>query len=369
MSTFNTTNIESVSGGAVDFSNGLIVGGVDVTTLATFTEFYSQASMPTEAGFGAAWWDGTDLRQNVAGLWKVLSLTPPPVFYGDTGVFLGANISGSVTNEMDYITISTTGNASDFGDLTEAGYTPQGASDGSRGVIGGNGDGTSNTISYITFATPGNAIDFGDLTLNRYSLGAVSNGERGVFAGGFRSIYGRQNVIDYITIATLGNASDFGDLLATGSSVQGCSSLVYGLFAFQYPENNVIQYITIATLGNAQDFGDLLNSTTTGGASCSDGSYGLFAGGYDYGLTSRTTVIQYVTMNTPSNASDFGDLTFARNGMAGTSNGTRGVFGGGTDGSNSINIIDYVTIATPGNASDFGDLTSAKSLQGAVSGD
>ena len=35
---------------------------------------------------------------------------------------------------------------------------------------------------------------------------------------------------------------------------------------------------------------------------------------------------------------------------------TRGLFGGGYGNDNS-NVIDYVTIATTGNATDFGDLT------------
>ena len=38
---------------------------------------------------------------------------------------------------------------------------------------------------------------------------------------------------------------------------------------------------------------------------------------------------------------------------------TRGIWGGGDNGSN-LNTIDYVTIATTGNASDFGDLTVAR---------
>jgi len=37
------------------------------------------------------------------------------------GVFGGGYI-GSLTNMIEYITISTTGNASDFGDLTELVY-------------------------------------------------------------------------------------------------------------------------------------------------------------------------------------------------------------------------------------------------------
>ena len=37
-----------------------------------------------------------------------------------------------------------------------------------------------NTISYITIATTGNAADFGDLTLARQSLSATSSGHGGL---------------------------------------------------------------------------------------------------------------------------------------------------------------------------------------------
>ena len=41
-----------------------------------------------------------------------------------------------------------------------------------------------NTIQYITISTLGNAVDFGDLTHARKELAAVSNSIRGVFGGG-----------------------------------------------------------------------------------------------------------------------------------------------------------------------------------------
>jgi len=63
-------------------------------------------------------------------------------------------------------------------------------------------------------------------------------------------------------------------------------------------------------------------------------------------------------------------LTLARQNLAATSNGTsgRGVFGGGTTGSVS-NVIDYITISSTGNATDFGDLTDARQLYSAATSD
>ena len=69
-------------------------------------------------------------------------------------------------------------------------------------------------------------------------------------------------------------------------------------------------------------------------------------------------VIDYVTIASAADASDFGDLSAARNGVRGTSNPTRGVFlGGGAPGD--VNIIEYITIGSTGNVTDFGDLIAA----------
>ena len=83
-----------------------------------------------------------------------------------TGHFtLGASI--------DYFQIDTLGNALDFGDLTQGRYMTASFSDGSRGCWAGGvwsiGPATGNTfpniIDYITIATTGNALDFGDVSL------------------------------------------------------------------------------------------------------------------------------------------------------------------------------------------------------------
>ena len=81
---------------------------------------------------------------------------------------------------IDYITIATTGNATDFGDLTSTRRYLSACSSSTRGVFGGGGGPTTNTIDYITIATTGNAEDFGDLTVARSELAACSNGHGGL---------------------------------------------------------------------------------------------------------------------------------------------------------------------------------------------
>ena len=52
-----------------------------------------------------------------------------------------------------------------------------------RGVFGGGGPNV-NTIEYITIATLGNGTDFGDLTVARREFAGTSDFSRGLFMGG-----------------------------------------------------------------------------------------------------------------------------------------------------------------------------------------
>jgi hypothetical protein len=282
------------------------------------------------------------------------------------GVFGGGYATPTNSNVIDYITITTTGNATDFGDLTVARQYLAACSSSSRGVFGG-GNPSINTLDYITIATTGNATDFGDLTVTRSFLSACSSSTRGVF-GGDGSV---TNIIDYITIATTGNATDFGDLTRSVYGLAACSSSTRGVFGGGFTNTptfsalNTLDYITIATTGNATDFGDLIVARANL-AACSSSTIGVFGGG-----SGVTNTIDYITIATTGNATDFGDLTVAREGLAACSSSTRGVFGGGVTPSplTTFNTIDYITIATTGNATDFGDLTLARRYLSACSND
>ena len=46
-------------------------------------------------------------------------------------------------------------------------------------------------------------------------------------------------------------------------------------------------------------------------------------------------------------------------GASGAASATRGVFPGGNPGGGAVNLIEYITIATTSNATDFGDMTAA----------
>ena len=103
----------------------------------------------------------------------------------------------------------------------------------------------------------------------------------------------------------------------------------------------------------------------SGSSGTTDGSRGLFSGGY---AASRTNHISYITIATLGDSTDFGDITRAVADLGGCSDGTKSLAAGGDVGSAS-NVIDYVTIATTGNAVDFGDLSLAGYHLGGTSGD
>ena len=113
----------------------------------------------------------------------------PTEFRGGRGraVFSRGSNPGTYLNTMDYVVIASTGNASDFGDMT---YTNNrdGASGSSktRGIVGAGGDPYTSpypktgTINSVEIATTGDALDFGDLTSTRNHMAGCSNGHGGL---------------------------------------------------------------------------------------------------------------------------------------------------------------------------------------------
>lgn len=85
---------------------------------------------------------------------------------------------------MDYITIASTGNASDFGDLRTVLAAHGSTSSHIKGLIaGGNSHAANAEIQKITIASTGNTSDFGDMTVGRFGttdFGAQSGAHGGL---------------------------------------------------------------------------------------------------------------------------------------------------------------------------------------------
>jgi len=281
----------------------------------------------------------------------------------------GHNPSPGKTTAIGYVTISSMGNSRDFGDLTLARRQLTGASSSTRGVfIGGDSsptDASDDLMDYVTIASQGNAVFFGNLQApGKQTPQGCSNGIRGISYGGGEP---HTDQIDVFTIASLGDATDFGDAHVAGRGGAATESSTRALLAGGVgpADLNRIEYITMATNGDGQNFGDLLDGRRNI-AGTSDGVRAVFAGGFTSPGGPSLNTLDYVTIATFGNSQDFGDLTVNRSnpGNGSSSNKIRGLIVGGNDspaGSVS-NSIDYITIATTGNAKDFGDAGSQDEL-------
>ena len=295
------------------------------------------------------------------------------------GVFFSGNdnttpAASALKNNIDFIQIQSMGNTVSFGDSinTKRRRAQAAGSSSTRGVNCGGFQPSSpsrvDTIEFITIATQSNSTDFGNLTTIGSDIGTVSNGVRAVSAIGIDSDF--TNLIDFFTIATTGNASDFGDV-ASGSfgSHAALESPTRGILAGGFNNTpspstryNRIDFLTIATTGNTQDFGDL-NVANSGASGSSSNTRGIIFIGNDGSSPTGNNTIDFITIASAGNASDFGDSTGPTNaqGNAGAvTNTIKAVFAGGygNDGSATIvNTMDQVTIATTGNAVDFGDIS------------
>ena len=158
------------------------------------------------------------------------------------GVFQGHTDNNSYAN-YEMITIASKGDAVDFG---EANWKRTGNSMLSNSVRGINAGGynalspwfsfTVNSIEYITLSSSGSAEYFGDLTrITGTSFQGCATSARGVFCGGFvpspsPGVY--ISTCDYITIMSGGNAEDFGDLNDSRRALGQCSDSHGGLGGF-----------------------------------------------------------------------------------------------------------------------------------------
>jgi hypothetical protein len=298
-------------------------------------------------------------------------------WWGTRGLIMGGYVAG---RNIDYITIASTGNASDFGDLGPSThwdrYNSFGGGGGGRAIYAG-GSYSSGTYAtqddavYMTIASTGNGSAYGDLSRPIRESTGISNGTFLLVAGGnYPSGSGSgsyQTEIEYYTISTTNNASAWGDLHNGRQSGAGISDATRGLYGGgtgnsgeSGPFTNMIQYLSVESTGDASDFGNL---TVARGhfAGASDLTRGVFCGGYSpanepaHGGYDKNT-IDYVTIQSTGNATDFGDLVQPTQSPAGMQSDVRGAIGGGFQPE--TGMINYFTIQTTGNASDFGNMNN-----------
>jgi len=292
--------------------------------------------------------------------WEIDATSPTEQTGGTRGLFAGGYKVPGASDEIDFVNVDTTGNATDFGNLSAEKRGVAALGSRTRGVFAGGriSPADLNIIEFVTTASTGNVTDFGDLTITMHHATGLSNSTRGIITAGENDSFtnGNSNVIDFITIASTGDAVDFGDLYFGARECGGCASPTRGIIKGGTPSHsNVIQYITISTQGNSADFGDTTVASSRGLGSGSNAVRGILQAGYS---PTVLNTVDFITIATLGNASDFGDLTEARVQSAGATSSTRHVVAGGTTPS-AVDTIDYAQIMTTGNFISFGELVGA----------
>ena len=293
---------------------------------------------------------------------------------GTRAVFAGGYTAYSpypTTDLIDFITISTLGNAQDFGNLSNAGNVTNSVASRTRGlfhVLNGSHVNNTNKLDFVTFSSTGDATDFGDLSESRGGPGngGCGSSTRGLFGSGITySPTSFKDTIDYVTIAQTGNAVDFGNLTVARGDTTAVSSSTRGVWAGGYTptHQDVMDFVTISTTGNAADFGDM-TTTRVRMSGASNSTRGLHFGGQ---VPTVINAINFITIATTGDGQDFGDLTVVKRHSAAASDPTRAVCYCGDSDTPIRNIIDFVTIATLGDATDFGDGTDERYSLGGVS--
>jgi sugar lactone lactonase YvrE len=346
-----------------DYGDKLYVVGYDQDTVYQFSTGTAAGDYPTASPVTVTGLtNGTSYTFNVWAInafgWSSPSDASDAVSpAAPRGVF-ALGYSGGYVNTIDYASLSSAGNTSDFGDLTVAGDHGGAVASKTRAVFGyrRNDGGTQDVMDYITIASTGNATDFGDAySAAKQRYAAVSSETRGLWAGGDDG--SETSNVHYITIATTGNAANFKDLTASKQDMGGLSSPTRAIVGGGYTGSgtNVIEYSNFATTGSWADFGDLTETRRPSGAS--NNTRGLFIGGYSDTLGNYRNTIDYITIASTGNATDFGDTSTGTTRASATSSPTLAVFNVNNDGT-ATNVLEQVTISTAANSTDFGDLTA-----------
>ena len=342
---------------------------------------FNTDSMKLEIFRGSANYSGTASMAGIgtlaAGQWEEIQATSPEIHTGGTrGLILSGYNGTSSTPGVRYVNIASTGDAVFFGTMNSTDRYSAGAmSDRTRAMVSGgalnapNASVATNNISFVTISSTGNMATFGTLTTESSMTGTkgiLGNSTRGIHAGGANTN------MQYVTIQSTGNSVTFGEIsqAENRNAAFGCSNSTRAIIAggINPAGTNIISFITTSTLGDTAEFGDLVQ-VTWNAAGCSNSVRGIFFNGSTPPApnASGNNFIQSLELSSLGNAVDFGGASITRRSRGAFSSPTRAVAFGGADPNS--DTIDYVQIATKGDAVDFGDLSEGvESPSGASNG-
>ena len=313
-----------------------------------------------------------------------------PDWKGSRAILMGGNFwnaagSGRSVVSVQYKTLASDVDTSDFGDLAAAKQQPVGSgSNGTTVVMGGGTSITDGgtiystvTIDYVTAASVGTTGDAGDLQQTSREGGnqGASNGTLCFFTGGhFGDAPYNTDRMEQMTISSTSGALTAGDLQFGASLTHTASNgdskfLVMGLGTAEVGKTAIDEH-NFDTSANSSAYGNVA-TIALGRSSCVSATNRVVtAGGYvSSGPTVLGTRMQHfpVASAADGDSSDEADLVVGAVAHGATSDGTRGEWYGGYASSSDgyfQNDIQKVRIASLANTSDVGDLTTVDSASG-----
>ena len=236
-----------------------------------------------------------------------------------------STVSGSGTlgvEQIDYVTVASTESANDFGNLdAPSGYGGyDGASNGTSCFFNGgrsSAGGYHNDMEYVTIGSTGNGTDAGNLE-DSQSYHSTSNGDSKYLIMGGRtgSSSTKLNTVSQNSFSTSANATDFGAVgtFAMYGSAIACSTtrVVVAGTSFSADGSTFrgddIHYFSPASAADSVDDGYSIHIALWWMSGTSDGTTGEFFGGEENGTSISQARIDKITIASLADATDAGDL-------------------------------------------------------------
>ena len=272
----------------------------------------------------------------------------------------------SYVYDVDRIPIASDANATDIGNVNEAGYNVGSYESELAGYIAGSGFGDTDRIRkwvYASGSSPSPGV--ANLSVSKQQMASSTSPTHGYTAGGFPN----RNQIDKFNFSTEANATDVGDLTQTRVGAAGSESATHG-YAAGGKNNpgttryNIIDKYAFATDGNATDVGDI-GQAIGGATGFSSDVHGFHTGG-DRG-PQRTNITYKFPFASDANATQGTNLGTSSELKSGSGSHFSGYVGGGSPGPSYTNqIAKYNHTGADDTTTDVGDLTASKYGVGAV---
>ena len=299
VSTINSTGCMKIPSGPTEFRGGR---GRNVTYGGNGPTYLSSMNVMeiSTAGSAVDFGDASDNNGFSSGMGS-----------STRGVFKQGRDSPGFSSIIEFVTFSSLGGVTDFGtDVGSSQDSSASSADNTRGIFG-NGTSYDANIQLITLASTGDTSNFGELLSGRYMGGGAGGASqtRGFFFGGLVSGQpAGTNLIEFVTIQTLGNSVDFGNLTVGRRAIAAVTNATRAVSCSgASPSTNTMDFITMASQGNATDFGDIANQAAGYGAGGSTQIRGVISG---CSPSPAATPIDFITISTTGDATDFGDTTY-----------------------------------------------------------